>query len=260
MKKKFKKLIALTMAITCFASLAITSTATFNGVDDKQYIPTLDEQLERVMADDIIDSEMKESIIEKIMISMNPETARSASGNTIMSRSSNTLAVPYFNQEFDHYCGPATVKQTVHFFNGFSWSQADIARSIGTTPVGSDINNMITYIFNSTSNHYIIKWLTSNPAVTEMRNLMVEGIDYWGMPPIPCIKISAINISAGLRYITDGHVLNVSGYNFSNTSNRRYEVTDPFGKGHGVANGKYEINETALLNSIVAHKDRFFAW
>ena len=48
-------------------------------------------------------------------------------------------------------------------------------------------------------------------------------------------------------FATDGHYLNISGYTFTDASNKYYQVTDPYADRYtGYSSGKYNVNNTVV--------------
>lgn len=52
---------------------------------------------------------------------------------------SNTLSVPTFEQELYYYCGPASIKETLHYINGSSLSQGTYASHMGVNQIDGAI-------------------------------------------------------------------------------------------------------------------------
>lgn len=146
---------------------------------------------------------------------------------------SYTLDVPTFQQEKNYYCGPATVKQTIHFLNGSSNSQSFYAgendlnnsNKLGTTSNGTDMTRIAPVLRYYTGADYNYVSIGTYNNWCEQ----IIGALSTGLPPI--IDINTKNVSAW-PYSTLGHFLNISGYS-SNPYTISVRVTDPFEKGLG---------------------------
>ena len=146
---------------------------------------------------------------------------------------SYTLDVPTFQQEKNYYCGPATVKQTIHFLNGSSNSQSFYAgendlnnsNKLGTTSNGTDMTRIAPVLRYYTGADYNYVSIGTYNNWCEQ----IIGALSTGLPPI--IDINTKNVSAW-PYSTSGHFLNISGYS-SNPYTISVRVTDPFEKGLG---------------------------
>nr|WP_258074456.1 C39 family peptidase [Brevibacillus laterosporus] len=62
-----------------------------------------------------------------------------------------TIGVKVFEQETNYWCGPATVKQVLHYINGNSKSQKSYAKKLGTTTDGTDFS-VIDNVLNDNQN------------------------------------------------------------------------------------------------------------
>lgn len=138
-----------------------------------------------------------------------------------------TLNVANFKQETSYWCGPATVKQVVHFLNGSSQNQTFYAGKLGTTTDGTDFSK-IPKVLNDyqTSNTYSYRSFDSNEFVT-WQSVMILTTD-WGYPAVLDLKITPQNMPYYKSNVA-GHILNTSGYdarNTSDTSSYRVRVTD----------------------------------
>ncbi len=144
-----------------------------------------------------------------------------------------TIAVPYYKQENGHYCGPATLKQTLQYINGSSLSQskyaskdyldADTPKSDGTyfttdTKMLSNVNRLqsrLTYYQNTIDSknkllYYVWEDLTTYnaPTILIIKTIDADGTrtDEWS-------------------YRTSGHFLSGVGVKAKGTDIR---VTDPY--------------------------------
>ncbi|MDR1891490.1 MAG: C39 family peptidase [Oscillospiraceae bacterium] len=131
--------------------------------------------------------------------------------------SSKFLNVWVSTQTQSYWCGPATAKQLVTYFNGSSDPQATIASDMGTTTAGSDMAQIRNYVNNKTGVYYNIY---SNPSLSYLTSCIKASITA-NMPPVLRMKVST---SYGFPYSisSSGHFMNANGYDSSSV-----RVTDP---------------------------------
>ena len=275
MKRTFKFIsVCLVMAIMCASSL-LNSSATV--VIDGDNLTTeemtfekseglildeslsLEEQLDVISNSNSLSAAQKEQAYEKINDIVNGEYSNS----TNLTRSNTlgyyiTRAVPYFRQDEDWFCGPATTKQTIHFLTGSSEDQGSIAEDLGTTLEGTIGVNIVTYL-NARQNavYYVIATPASDQA---MQDRLYDGLSNYHSTPILRLKMTT---EQGWRYNSDGHFMNVSGlYSgfWSDEGACQYEVTDPNieRKVPAETDGKYRISSTAVYDSTMAHPQYHF--
>lgn len=151
----------------------------------------------------------------------------------------NTIPVTPFLQENGYYCGPATVKQVVHYMNGSSKSQINYASLLGTTTAGTDMTKMPAVLKSETNNGYIYSTIRD---YKDWQRMVTDSIKY-KMPAI--LDIDTRGISA-FPYTTTGHYVNVSGYKLW-TSGRSIRITDPFQPGFG--NQWYDMDSMFNANN-----------
>ncbi|MEA1975190.1 MAG: C39 family peptidase [Bacillota bacterium] len=138
-----------------------------------------------------------------------------------------TLSIPVFEQEENYYCGPATIKQVVHFLNSSSDNQNTIANEMGTTCNGTNMLEIRNYLNNNTSENYTYRGEVTNYYYTWL-NFITTDIDI-DKPVI--LEIDTTNIDSW-PYVTEGHYVNVSGYD-TKYSYGEIRITDPWGPGLG---------------------------
>lgn len=165
---------------------------------------------------------------------------------------SQNLDVPFYSQENDHYCGPATTRQTYRFFLHTDVnlpSQSQIAHELKTTTSGTDTNNIATYLNNAFGLGYQVLWYWDN---STLPTLVTNNIGT-GAPIILHVSISnanagrnGINDTSKWPYTTSGHYMNLNGYT---DSGRVCNVTDPYAdRVSGYSSGKYSVTYTAVNN------------
>lgn len=82
------------------------------------------------------------------------------------------VPVRRFEQEYDNYCGPATVKQTMDSVTGYSESQSYYARKIKTNKDGTDFDILAAYLRRNAHNN--------KPGLEESYVYEdIESIDYY---------------------------------------------------------------------------------
>ena len=243
MKRTFKFIsICLVITIMCASSLLNSSaTVVIDGdtvateemtfekseglILDKSL--SLEEQLNVISNSNSLSAAQKEQAFEKIN-----EIANSEHSNLTNASRSNTLgyyitrAVPYFKQDEDWFCGPATTKQTIHFLTGTSADQGTIAKALHTTKAGTDGMSIIDYLNDNQNDVY---YVDVTPQSDEwMVDCIYLGLDSYDSVPILRLKMTT---AQGWRYNSDGHFMNISGlYSgfWSNEGACQYEVTDPY--------------------------------
>ncbi|ONI45528.1 hypothetical protein AN640_04450 [Candidatus Epulonipiscium fishelsonii] len=159
-----------------------------------------------------------------------------------------TINVPYFPQENGYYCGPATIKQVMHYFNGTSYEQSDIANSLYTNTSGTDMTYLHKYLNIVTDEQYIY-YEKATADFYEWLDIIIYNI----MNNKPVILDVTIRERGAFPYTTAGHFLNISGVD---TKNRRLRLTDPSSI-HG-GNVWYDWNDVYDANH--AHFRQAIIW
>ena len=118
--------------------------------------------------------------------------------------SSKTLNVQYFKQENGYYCGPATTKQVLNFFNGSSLSQSQYARDLGTTTSGTVFPNIAGVLNKYQSKcNYVYREMASTE-YANWRSFNIASID-WGNPVILDLSITSAEFPTYIG-ATTGHI------------------------------------------------------
>lgn len=161
-----------------------------------------------------------------------------------------TISVPSFKQETYYYCGPATIKQVVHFLTGSSQSQATYASQLGTTPNAGSVFSLVDDILNNNQKkvvyHYGSIGTYDNWANTIKRSLEKNH------PPILDLQISP-SYMPKYSSVVQGHILNVSGIN-TTTVPFQVRLTDPFDEGgRGVTLGNVWHPHKGVYDANNAH-------
>lgn len=132
------------------------------------------------------------------------------------------LDVPWFQQQNSYYCGPATVKQVLHYINGISLTQDQYAQALGTTTDGTDMT-CIPSVLNASLNNETYAYDSIGTSATWL--MIVRTSLYDNRPAILDIKTTNYTDgSDGFPYSSSGHFVNVSGYNGVSA---RVRITDP---------------------------------
>lgn len=168
-------------------------------------IEDIDTAIAKITNDSTLTEEEKQMTIDKLIFVFNA-TFGGVNLRDTVSRS-GSIAVPVFTQENGHYCGPATVKQTLTYINGSADTQDNIAAAIKTTEAGSTLENMVNYVNvnkNGGSTYRIIK----DPSKATIQS-MVENDVRNGLPVMCRLKFSR---GGSWQYTTAGHFMNANGY------------------------------------------------
>ncbi len=156
------------------------------------------------------------------------------------------LSVKRFQQETNYYCGPATVKQVIHYINGSSLTQSKYASILGTTTDGTtmtDIDDVLNdYI---SEEHYVYSSIGTQ---SEWLNKVRYSL-YYQRPAVLDINTNGIS---SFSYSSSGHFVNVCGYS---ESSGRVAITDPYGEQntavwHSVSN-LYSANNNHWRQAII---------
>ena len=132
----------------------------------------------------------------------------------------NILAVPLFVQENSYYCGPASVKQIVHFFKGSSSSQATYASLLGTTSAGTDMTKIAPVLQSKAGRGYIMSDIVNQ---TTWSNRIVTNIATTKWPVMLDIKTNGLQWA----YATDGHFLDICAIMRDGSTLTHVYFTDP---------------------------------
>lgn len=233
-----KRTISLILCmILCLGTVNITVHAedtkkiVINNSDTTDYISP-DAQLTRFLSDKVLTSERTAAAISKHNLG---QALASGSGLT---RSANvpakTLNVPWYSQSNGYYCGPATIKQTIQFINGYSATQDQLATALGTSSsYGTDTNNMCVYLNNNTDCYYEVLWWWANAAA--FSTMVISNTD----DNVPIVGHVIISYKGDWPYTTGGHYINYNGYS---EYGEMFDVTDPFVDRFGDTDGKYKIS------------------
>lgn len=251
----FRRKLTTSLLICFLASGGVITSASANenvnlgpsgdSMTDLNVILSLDEQKELLLKEST--SKAEEVRIKQKFEDHDALVKRIESGFSIFGSNteSGSHAVPYFKQAYDYYCGPATVKQTIHFIKGSSGTQDAIATSIGTTKAGSDLAPMVKYLNNNqTVNTYVV--------VNSPSEDLIKGIPEYavrkGSPAIGRLKIAK---GGNWAYSSAGHFMNMSGYT---NYGAKIRVTDPYiGWINASSTGSYYVTSNEFYTATKNH-------
>lgn len=152
---------------------------------------------------------------------------------------SGFLDVPFFKQDYENYCGPATTLQTYKFFKKYSvLDQETIAKKFYMVPNGGGCDlesHILNYLNENVGTSYHACWLSSIAYDLSATKVLVRDSIDNKIPPIlwmAATDYSNIDTSSNeLRdkskwpYYTGGHYLNISGYT---SYGMLMDMTDPY--------------------------------
>jgi hypothetical protein len=220
MNQKFKKLLAVAMiGMTIFAN--VTAFTTFEG--DFEDIP---KPVDGTDYSRIDNSGEKYGYIPQGIIEASDEDIKNSllqipkedSSSAIYEKEPNERATwymlsnigsnfTYYGQEQANTCGPACVKMALKYLTGTAYSEATIATGCGTTPTGTPIGNMCTYINSmQTVNAYYFQYSAN---LTTMQNNLFSGIVTYDAPPI--IGVTEKTVYTFPYNSTSGHAVLIYG-------------------------------------------------
>jgi hypothetical protein len=271
MLKLVKKLLCVAVVgIITFSHVGISVYAGQLGASTERMI-TVEEQIADILNDKRLSQEEKDYYINRINSIINNDFADAP---RLTRNSSAILNVPFFRQETASWCGPATAKQTVHFYNGFSDTQANIAKKV-ISPINNEagLELIVDYVNGQISSHKYFIYQHGVPfdgrvvnlTRDYMRVLLVQAMSYTPLvrsisvqnPPILALKFSGGN--GNWHYTTNsGHYLNASG--FSDNGNL-IQVTDPYitWMSPNYPSGKYWVSMDAIHAATMAGVAKRFA-
>lgn len=260
--------VSIAISMLCSTAYADENTTGPNGALPNQPHISLEQQLNDILMDTSLTDAEKTERAEKInhLIELQNGIVNSNSRATIPT--TLELTVQFHSQLYGDYCGPATTQQTYEYLyymknnRYYAPSQTTIAGKIGTISCmqekcttaghGTSIQDILDYLNDSNlgcSYSSVWWWANQNGFDT-----MVEESISDKTPVILYASISSgiagrSNLSDRSKWLfaTGGHFLNISGYNFKNSSDKYFNVTDPFAdRFKGYSSGKYDVNNSVV--------------
>lgn len=167
-----------------------------------------------------------------------------------------TLNVPTYQQERNHWCGPAAVKETLQFLNGSSLTQAQYASNMQTDADGSTIVYKLTNELNRRQSRHTYQYedVTSESRFTQILIADVMDSDV-GVPFI-------LHALTGSLYRYNGntlrHYLVVNG---GNMPQQKVTYVDSWNAdyGRGTTLGRYTDTRSNVANTVTS-SGRFVIW
>lgn len=233
--------------ISVFADSAPESSSK-NSDEFKPYTDHIDQQLAVIKANPSFSAAQKEAAEEKAELLK----ALLSGKSVVQPRSSScTNYVPFYRQEENHYCGPASIQQTLgHYYYVPMPSQATIYAETGHSEWAYMISYLNQKLNPSQEPGYIYydEWWNHSSKNMQTTITSIAGA---GTPIIAHITVgqagrTSYTDTRHWPYTTQGHYLSISGY-YNNGG--QIEVTDPFildtnaGQSDSRYNGgKYQID------------------
>ncbi|TVX88093.1 C39 family peptidase [Paenibacillus agilis] len=217
-------------------SLVLPQLAFGAGTGDNP-TPTLDVPTKEQILEKQRSKKLEEEYSSNIKARMSNSVGPLANGET------RTISVTHFKQETGYWCGPATVKQVLHFLNGSSKTQGDYAKELGTTTAGTDFS-LIDDILNKHIKTGLYTYQTyAADRFIAWQSRMILSVDF-EKPAVLDLKITPKELPNYTRNIS-GHILNVSGYDARDMNKAKIRLTDPFdegGRGQTIGNKWYDMS------------------
>lgn len=174
------------------------------------------------------------------------------------------LSVPYCKQETNYYCGPATTRQTLGYYNGLAntKSQSQIAQTLGVTSTSDGVPNAKSMRDYINANQKSVAYLeVTNPSLAAMQSWL-DGAQLRRCPIILRMaatkNLTTDKIIGDWDYPTGGHYLNVSGQ----ASAVVFQVTDPYiewKKSDPIyTTGKYLVTTSQIHSVTIEHFAKSF--
>lgn len=243
MKKRHVASFLLAGAFLVNGGFQVSASETGDNPNDVPDVPTED-QLKAL--------EEKENAV-KVMMKEKAKNSSAKDGSTINYLPDGyykTLGVPSFEQITSYYCGPATVKQVLHYLNGASSSQGTYASQLGTTSDGT-VFSLVDDVLNKnqSKNNYVVAKIGTYDSWSSKVQYALDR----NYPAVLDLKIDPSYMPKYTRPIA-GHILNVSGVDSKYTSPAQVRLTDPFDQDNrGVTLGNIWHPHKGVYNANNAH-------
>lgn len=217
-------------------------------------VAQINEQLEEILNSPTCTAAQKNYAIEKAeriiqSLTVEPLTVRSGG---------RTVYVPFYEQNNNYYCGPATVQQTLGAWGADVPDQETVAAALKTSSgVGTENENIRKYLNSALSPYGAVFETWWNSSSKNLKNVVLDTIDL-AEPIVLHIKSvtsagrDSYNDTSKWPYRTSGHYLNISGYD---SDGDLIQLTDPNitrtteGKSDSrYSGGKYYMDYSVLNN------------
>lgn len=260
--------VSIAISILCSTANAVENTMEPNGVLPNQPQISLEQQLNDIITDTSLTDAERTERAEKIyhLIELQNGIVNSNSRATIPT--TLELTVQFHSQLYGDYCGPATTQQTYEYLyymknnRYYAPSQTYIADKINTISCmkekcntaghGTDIGNILTYLNGSNLDCYYssIWWWANQDGFDAMVQESIADktpVIFYASICSAIAGRSSVSDRTKWLFATGGHLLNISGYNFNNSSDKYFNVTDPFADRYtGYSSGKYNVNNSVV--------------
>ncbi len=258
--KKISRYVAILILLAIVTTNPVQAAA-FEAVEQYVTLPGGDlpnddpqtawEQYQEMLQDESFSDEECQEFYERVI---NKQQGKQRTAITM-----KVLTVPYFKQDNEYYCGPATAKQTITYFNGTAESQSEIWPQIkyidpnNEDSQATDGDKLRIYVNDKQDEH--IYGLVYPSDATDMATDIFNDLNS-GAPMILWVKVTA---GGNWKYNTvGGHFLNASGIN---TGGTLVQVTDPYIEYANLPNystGKYWVTIEEAYSATVARKIGYY--
>lgn len=165
------------------------------------------------------------------------------------------LGIQYFTQERGYYCGPASVKEVLHFLNGSSLSQSTYASNMGTNSSGTMVYRVRNEL-NARQSRHVYQYEDISTETRFNQILIADVMDSdAGVPFVLHALTSSLYLYNGNEL---HHYLVVDGGKM-NTQQVRYADSWGTDYGRGTTLGKH-IDSRANVASTVTSSGRYVIW
>ncbi len=173
------------------------------------------------------------------------------------------LGVNCFRQETGYWCGPANIKQVVHYYNGSSPSQSDLAKSMGTTSSSGTYVYKMAQELNARQSRFTYYY-------DHITTSTIEGPEFVSMCQDLIYAHEPFILHANTKYLfiyngtSLGHYLTVEGYHQESWSSGTwtgvaFEYVDPYYENYGEGSvlGKHSMSSSEAYNCVY---NRYVIW
>ncbi len=169
----------------------------------------------------------------------------------------HALSVTPFAQEKNNYCGPATLKEVIHFMNGTSKTQSDYAKELGT-----DSNGTYVYKFRDVINKYVnqkYNYVLGSTRTKEQFKTMLENSVDTKKPLVMHTMTRTLYLYNGHQ---TGHYIVATGNTVSSTAPYQvfYVDSNKSDYGRGSVFGVHLDSLDNVFNSVKLYGDRYLIY
>lgn len=164
------------------------------------------------------------------------------------------LKVKQYEQPNGYFSGPATTRQTLQYLLNSSPTQHEIAKKLGTTKDGTDGTKIVNYLNKKQKKRTFL--ISKSTNANDIKSRIVCALNTGVRTP--AIGRLKFDKKGSWAYSTNGHFLNISGYNAGMTV---VKIVDPnitrIKKG---SSGSYTVKFSELQAAIKAHWTHHLYW